>query len=109
MNYYIKKEDIKPIYKSTQNSGCLASNRIMIDGLKVGYMYRDEPSRAFPDSGWRFFAGDESDEYANNPNNFGIYDLNTICNYDLTIIPYLEEKIGTAFVKDEGVFVEDHI
>ena len=30
---------------------------------KIGYMVREEPSKDNPDSGWRFFAGDESKEY----------------------------------------------
>ena len=34
------------------------------------------------DSGWRFLAGSEDDEYTDNPENIGIFDLNTICNYD---------------------------
>ena len=48
-------------------------------------------------SGWRFFAGDEDETYTNNSDNFGFFDLNTICNYDRTIISYLNSNIGTSF------------
>lgn len=97
-NYEIvKKTDIK--------GGCIASDRITVDGLKIGYMYKEKPINEF-DSGWRFFAGDETEEYTNNAKNFEIYELNTICNYDDTILPYLNSEIGTAFEKINGQFVK---
>ena len=79
--------------------GCLASDRITKGGFKVGYMYREEPSEGNPDSGWRFLAGDEDDEYANNPNNLHVFAINTICNYDKDIIPYLKSPIGSAYIR----------
>ena len=107
MKFYLSKDQIKQIYTHKGNSGCMASNRITIDGMKVGYMYREENSENFPDSGWRFFAGDESEEYTNHPNHFHIFDLNTICNYDPDIIPYLNAPIGTYWVRYKNKFVED--
>ena len=35
--------------------GCFASDRVTVDGIKVGYMYREEPDKDL-DSGWRFFS-----------------------------------------------------
>ncbi len=81
--------------------GCYASDRITVDGESVGYMYREKPSNEV-DSGWRFFAGDETQEYADMPNNFGIYEVNTICNYDPAIIPFLDSPLGTAFGRAQG-------
>jgi hypothetical protein len=79
--------------------GCLASDRITVDGRPVGYMYRDEPD--YPeDSGWRFIAGDESQEYLDNPDFCAIYEVNTIANYDPTIIPYLNAPSGSDFQRD---------
>ena len=74
-------------------------------------MYREEPDpdSDFPDSGWRFFAGDESDAYVNNPKNIQIFHLNTICNYDESIIPYLDAPYGTAYFKENGVFVKEDL
>ena len=43
------------------------------------------------------FAGDESDEYSRNPDNFTIWSLNDICNLDATILGYAEAKEGSAF------------
>ena len=59
-----------------------------VEGYKVGYCYREEPDGGW-DSGWRFTAGDESEAYMDDPNNAGIYKLNTICNDDPDIIPLL--------------------
>lgn len=99
--FLLKKEDIKPLIKP--GFSCIASDRITIDGKKIGYMYRENPISKF-DTGWRFFAGDEEEKYTDNPNNFEIYELNTICNYDETIIPYLISEIGTSFEKVDNEF-----
>lgn len=80
---------------------CLATDKITVDGNRVGYMYRCAPYRP-DDSGWCFTAGFESEEYMNNPNNSAIYEVNTIANYDPTIIPYLNAPIGTAWLRVEG-------
>ena len=70
----------------------------------MGYCYREKPDGNW-DSGWRFTAGDESDEYMDDPNNAGIYKLNTICNDDPDIIPLLHTPAPCAFERDEnGVF-----
>lgn len=88
--------------------GCIVSDRITKEGWKVGFMYRDEPTPGNPDSGWRFFKGDEDEEYSNNPNNHHVFALNTICNYDYDIIPYLHSPVGTYLIRTEdGTFIED--
>ena len=100
--FAIPSEDIKPVLSDWYGPlGCKATDRIMVDGEKIGYMYREEPDPEMPDSGWRFLAGDESDEYLNDPLNIGIYSLNTICNYDPDIIPLLHAPYGTAYFRDE--------
>lgn len=99
--YKLKSEEIIKLVEL--KGGCIASDKITIDGLQIGYMYRENPSNEF-DSGWRFFAGSEDETYTNNPDNFDIFDLNTICNYDKTIIPYLKFEIGSSFEKIKGEF-----
>ena len=81
--------------------GCYASDRITVDGMKVGYMYRETPDERF-DSGWRFMSGDENQEYTENADNWAIYEVNTICNYDPAIIPYLDAAYGTAYGRIPG-------
>ena len=106
---FLKNENIKTMYESTGNEGCLASNRITIDGKKVGYMYREIPdsSSKFPDSGWRFFAGDETEEYTDNPDNFNVFKLNTICNYDSDIVDLLDSPYGSAYIRQGNRFIKD--
>lgn len=102
-NFKLKENEIKKIIEL--KGSCIASDRITVDGLKIGYMYRENPTTEV-DSGWRFFAGDETEEYTNNPINFEIYDLNTICNYDNSIISLLNTNIGTSFEKINNEFKE---
>ncbi len=104
-DYHVKAEDVKPLLSDWEGAdGCIATNRITVEGCKVGYCYREEPDGGW-DSGWRFTAGDESDEYMDDPNNAGIYKLNTICNDDPDIIPLLNTPAPCAFERDEnGVF-----
>ncbi len=66
-------------------------------------MYREEPyQNGNPDSGWRFLAGDESDEYMDNSENHSVFQVNTMCNYDNEIIPFLSSSPpGTAYIRDE--------
>lgn len=107
-NWAIPADGMKQLLQWDGPEGCIATDRILVDGCKVGYMYRDEPSTNMPDSGWCFTAGDESQEYMDNPDNSGIYALNTICNYDPDIIPLLGAPVGTAFIRDEnGVFQQE--
>ena len=103
--FSIKKEDIKKLIEDKR--ACIVSHKIMLSDVKVGYMYREKPSDTFNDSGWRFFAGDETEEYTDDPNNINIFSLNTICNYDSTIIPYLDAPFGSSFVRVEDYFVKD--
>ena len=85
--------------------GCLATDHITVLGKKVGYCYREKPDGQYPDSGWRFFSGEESDAYANDVEHVGVYTLNTICNYDPDIIPLLTAPFGTAYARGEdGMF-----
>ena len=104
-NYQVKAEDVKHLLADWEGAdGCIATNRITVEGRKVGYCYREIPDGNW-DSGWRFTAGDESDEYMDDPNNAGIYKLNTICNDDPDIIPLLNTSAPCAFERDEnGVF-----
>ena len=104
-DYHVKAEDVKPLLSDWKGAdGCIATNRITVEGCKVGYCYREKPDGDW-DSGWRFTAGDESEEYMDDPNNAGIYKLNTICNDDPDIIALLHMPAPCAFERDEnGVF-----
>ena len=103
--FYNPGNEIKKIIESTE--GCIATDRITVDGCKVGFMYRENPDSEI-DSGWRFFSGLESQEYIDEPHNLEIYDVNTIANYDPEIIMYLSAPIGSAFGRAEnGEFIAE--
>lgn len=65
------------------------------------YMYREKP-QFLTDSGWRFFSSKETQAYVNDADNLGFYDINTVANYDPTIIPYLELAVGSELVRKTG-------
>lgn len=104
-DYHVKAEDMMELLPNWEGAdGCIATNRSTVEGCKVGYCYREEPAGDW-DSGWRFTAGDESDEYMDDPNNAGFYKLNSICIDDPDIIPLLNTHAPCAFERDEdGVF-----
>ncbi len=80
-------------------SGCFATDHITVLGKKVGWCYREQPTEGRPDSGWRFFSGEEGDDYVNDLAHTDVYDLNTICNYDPDILPLLTAPVGTAYAR----------
>lgn len=107
-NGYIDIELKNLIDWEEEDAGCIASDMITKEGFKVGYMYRENPSEGVPDSGWRFLAGIEKPEYMDNPCNHHVFHINTICNYDKDIIPYLKAPIGSSFIRvDSNNFEAD--
>ena len=97
-SFRIPADQLKDL--ATGYGTCLASDKITVAGLPVRWTYREEPVDD-SDSGWRFFAGDESEEYVNDPANFEIYDVNTIANHDESIITVLDSPAGSSFEKPE--------
>jgi hypothetical protein len=97
--FQIQSANIKDLVAGL--GSCIASNLILMQGRKVGYMYREKPDHDV-DSGWRFFAGDESEAYTKNAENFGLYDVNTVANYDPEIVPYLSSPPVVAFIRVPG-------
>lgn len=97
--FKLKKEEIVKLIPAM--GGCMATDKITVDGMKVGFMYREEPDDE-RDSGWRFLSGTETDDYMDDENNTMIYNVNTIANYDRAIIPYLNSPIGTELERVEG-------
>jgi hypothetical protein len=90
---------IRPL--TTGRGSCIASDLITVEGRPVCYMYREQPDDS-TDSGWRFFSGDETQEYADDASNFAMYDVNTIANYDRDIIEFLDSPPGSAFGRERG-------
>jgi hypothetical protein len=97
--YKLKPEDFITLVPPM--GACMASDKITVEGFKVGYMNRQESINDV-DCGWSFFSGLEDQEYADNPDNLAFYNVNTIANYDRAIIPYLSLPVGTELIRIEG-------
>ena len=97
--FKLKPEEIKQLI--TPMGGCIATDKRTVKGELVDYMVREQPANEI-DSGWQFFSGTEDQDYVDNPNNSGIYDVNTIANYDNAIIPYLDLPIGSQLERIRG-------
>jgi hypothetical protein len=106
--FKLKPEDIKPVAEG--RGACIATDMITVEGKPVRYMYREAPDND-TDSGWRFMSGYESQEYMDDADNHALYDINTIANYDPSIVPFLDAEVGLAFEKkpedDDFYLVED--
>jgi hypothetical protein len=103
--YKLSAKKIRKLVPSM--GGCIATDRITVDGARVGSMACSATERP-GDTGWSFVAGDEPQEYLDDPTNWGVYEVNTIANYDPEIIPYLYALPGQRFVRDveTNLFVE---
>ena len=97
--FKLAASEIKPLINGY--GGCISSDMITVEGYPVRFMYRERPSNDI-DSGWRFLSGFEDDQYMSNPDNHSVYDVNTIANYDPSIIPLLDSSIGSVFEKTTG-------
>jgi len=79
----------------------IASREITENGKPVGYMYREKPDNE-NDSGWRVFSGEETQEYADDPANFAMYNASTIVDLDPSILALLGEQAPAGFERDES-------
>ncbi|MBO5349603.1 MAG: DUF2185 domain-containing protein [Clostridia bacterium] len=85
-------------YSEIMEKTAIISNKILEDGWKVSYFYRDEPSNDV-DSGWCFMAGNETQEYADDASNFKIIYISSLLDIDSSIIDYVLKPIGTKMIR----------
>jgi len=72
------------------------SRLVLEEGKSVCWMYREPPDGS-GDSGWRLFAGGESDAYLDDPANFSILNVGWLIGFDPTLLPAIKADVGTAF------------
>lgn len=96
--FFLAADEIKSLARG--HGGCIASDLITVQGFPVRFMYRTEPYNDL-DSGWKFLSGLEDEAYMADPVNHEVYDVNTIANYDPSIIPLLHEPSGSVFEKGD--------
>ena len=98
-NFKLEAEQIVRLIKPM--GACFATDKITVEGELVDYMVREEPDDNM-ESGWHFFSGTEDQDYVDNPDNWALYDVNTIANYDKAIIPYLHYPMGSKLERIRG-------
>lgn len=84
--------------KAFLNKKACVSNKILKEGWKVGYMYREEPLHE-DDSGWSFFAGDEDEEYSADYKNITLLSLYEVNQIDPDIWDYIEEPVNSVLIR----------
>lgn len=86
---------------STALGRCIATKAVSEEGNPVGFMYRESP--VFEnDSGWRFFTGDETDEYTDNPDNFTVYSVSDITKTNPAVSEFINHPEGSAWELDDN-------
>jgi hypothetical protein len=79
----------------------LVSVRVLTDGEPVRWLYREAPDDA-ADSGWRLFAGDESESYLDDPTHARPARLRALLPLDERFAELFASPIGSAFERDEA-------
>lgn len=80
---------------------CFVTKKVLEDGAPVGYLYREEPDND-DDSGWRFTANDESDDYINDSANVALVSLGAVLSVDDRFIALLNAPAGSAYAFDHN-------
>ena len=75
---------------------CFVSHRILRDGRPIKWLYREALDEE-RDSGWRFTAGDETDEYLTDSKNVSYIAVGVLLNRDDSFVGLLDSPIGSAF------------
>jgi hypothetical protein len=85
----------------------VVSRLVATERQKVRWMYREEPTEP-ADSGWRFFSGDEAENFAEDPENFEFHPLDFVTDLDPSVAPHLERAAPVAFEREraDGEFTE---
>jgi hypothetical protein len=76
----------------------IANKMVMTGKLPLLRVYREKPDEV-GDTGWRIFSGTEDESFANEPANFGIYDIKEVVALDETVKEILGAPAGVEYVK----------
>ena len=84
----------------TAELGALVSAKVFEPGECVRWMYREAADHP-QDSGWRLFAGSESDEEANDVSRIRTCNVGWLIDFDPTLTEPLRAAFGKAFERTE--------
>jgi hypothetical protein len=90
----IKRGD--PRWIDSANLKALVSEMCFAPGEYVRFLYREAADRK-EDSGWRMFAGHETQEYSNDPENVRVVQVGYMLDRDPSLLQPLKEGIGAVF------------
>ena len=93
------EHDDKDNFVDAYSKRCFVTNRVLRDGIPVGYLYREDPDEE-QDSGWRFSANDESEEYMNDTNNIQYVSVGLVLSKDDSFIHLLNMPSRSSFARD---------
>lgn len=84
----------------------IVSVRVTRDGSAIGWLYREDPDND-QDSGWRVFAGDETEEYLEDAANCVLMPLRELIVSDPALEELFDQPAPAAFEREapDGVFV----
>lgn len=88
------------------NSGCVIT-KAALDNEDIRYMVHGIAVEGRPDSGWRFFVGNESKEYMDDSENLVIVGLNTVCNINPSIMAHIYARVGKSYSFADGKWIEE--
>ena len=94
----IKKGD--PRWIDSAELKAFVSEMCFEKGEVVRFLYREEPDRK-EDSGWRLFAGHESDEYANDTKHIRLCEVGYMLDRDPSLVEPLKEGVGAVFERED--------
>jgi hypothetical protein len=80
----------------------IVSARVARDGEPVRFLYRDEAPDRPDNSGWRVFAGDETDEYSNAPGNAVVLPLRDLLDREAGLKEVFRTPARCAFERRDA-------
>jgi hypothetical protein len=88
---------------------CFVTTRILHDEQPVGALYREHPSDDETElenfSGWNIMAGDEDEDYLDDPDNWHYVSLGLVLNIDDRFIDVLDAPFDSEFEYDPEQYV----
>ena len=86
-----------------ENKTAFVTKKLIEENSRIGFAYRESPDSE-TDSGWRFFVGNENQEYVDNPDNLLLCSIEEIIKLDDSIKHILNNGINVAFEKVDTEF-----
>lgn len=94
-------DDPEPDPTASYRLKCLVTRRVLEDGHRVGYLYRQQPDQE-DDSGWRITVGDETQEYMADSKNCAYVSLGEVLSVDDSFRDLLGSASPCAYAREKS-------